>query len=326
VLEQNKCDPSVLSLLSGTHEHQLFACQMNDRFQELKLFVRAAETGSFSAAAREMGLSQPSVSRIISELEARLGVRLLLRTTRKIAPTEAGSAYLRKAKQILADLDEADEAAQGSESLKGVLRVAMSSTFCVRTVLPNLAAFLKNHPQLKFEFVAADLMHDLVAEGVDLAVRFGPLADSGFGVKRLPSLQRLLLASPRYIESRGMPQEPTELSAHDCIFGPTGNPNDPWKFERGIEKTSVKIEPRYLFTSAEALIACAKEGLGVARASALMCKEELESGMLIPVMSSYSLAPMEVSAVFPAGRIPSQKVRLFTVFLSDILSDTTSRD
>ena len=150
---------------------------MNDRFQELKLFVRAAETGSFSATAREMGLSQPSVSRIVSELEARLGVRLLLRTTRKIVSTEAGNAYLKRAKQILYELDEADEAAQGSASLKGIMRVAVSSTLCVRTILPNLSTFLQDHPHLKMEFLTADVMHDLVAEGVDMAIRFGPLAN-----------------------------------------------------------------------------------------------------------------------------------------------------
>lgn len=294
---------------------------MNDRFQELKLFVRAAETGSFSATAREMGLSQPSVSRIVSELEARLGVRLLLRTTRKIVSTEAGNAYLKRAKQILYELDEADEAARGSASLKGIMRVAVSSTLCVRTILPNLSTFLQDHPHLNMEFLTADVMHDLVAEGVDMAIRFGPLADSGFGVKKLATLKRLLLASPLYLEKHGVPQTPAELAQHDCIFGPTGAPSSPWEFKRGAEKIAVRVAPRYRFTSADALIACAREGLGIARASALMCKTELESGQLIPLLQDYALAPVEIHAVFPAGRSPSQKVRLFTALLSGILAD-----
>ncbi|MFM0088824.1 LysR family transcriptional regulator [Paraburkholderia sediminicola] len=294
---------------------------MNDRFQELRLFVRAAESGSFSATAREMGLSQPSVSRIVSELEARLGVRLLLRTTRKIVPTEAGIAYLKKANQLLLDLDEADEAARGGGSLKGTLRVAVSETLCIRTIIPNLQGFLDGHPQLKLEFLTADVMHDLVAEGVDMAIRFGPLPDSGFGVKKLATLRRLLMASPSYVEQHGAPKTPAELTQHDCIFGPTGVPTLPWEFTQGAGKISVKVDPRYSFTSAEALIACARAGLGIARASALMCKTELESGQLISLLSEFTLAPVEIHAVFPAGRMPSQKVRSFTEFLSGVLAD-----
>ncbi|KAA1009653.1 LysR family transcriptional regulator [Paraburkholderia panacisoli] len=294
---------------------------MNDRFQELRLFVRAGESGSFSAAAREMGLSQPSVSRIVSGLEARLGVRLLLRTTRKIVPTEAGHAYLKKAKQLLLDLEEADEAARGGGSLKGTLRVAVSETLCIRTILPNLRDFLDGHPQLKLEFLTADVMHDLVAEGVDMAIRFGPLPDSAFGVKKLATLRRLLMASPSYVEQHGAPKTPAELAHHDCIFGPTGVPTLPWEFTKGAEKIAVKIDPRYSFTSAEALIACAREGLGIARASVLMCKTELETGQLIALLPRFALAPVEIHAVFPAGRIPSQKVRSFTEFLAGVLAD-----
>ena len=295
---------------------------MNDRFQELRLFVRAAESGSFSAAAREMGLSQPSVSRIVSELEARLGVRLLLRTTRKIVLTEAGNAYLKKAKQILLDLDEADEAARGGESLKGTLRVAVSETLCIRTIIPNLRDFLGGHPQLKLEFLTADVMHDLVAEGVDMAIRFGPLPNSGFGVKKLATFKRLLMASPSYVERHGAPETPAELAGHDCIFGPTGAPTLPWEFTRGAEKISIQIDPRYAFTSAEAVIACAREGLGIARASAFMCKTELESGQLVSLLPEFVLAPVEIHAVFPAGRIPSQRVRTFTEFLAGVLADS----
>lgn len=156
---------------------------MNDRFQEMKLFVRVAGCGSFSAAALEMGLSQPSASRIVSELEARLGVRLLLRTTRKIVPTEAGNAYLKKAKQLLLDLDEADEVARGGGGLKGTLRVAVSETLCIRTIIPKLQGFLDDHPQLNLEFFTADVMYDLLAAGVDMAIGFGSLPDSGFGIR-----------------------------------------------------------------------------------------------------------------------------------------------
>ena len=293
---------------------------MKDRFQEMRLFVRAAETGSFSAAGRELGLSQPSVSRIVSELEARLGVRLLLRTTRKVVPTEAGLAYLNKARQILVELDEADDIARGADSLHGLLRVAVSSTLLVRSILPALPGFVPNHPKLRLEFLAADFMHDLVAESVDVAIRFGALPDSTFGVRKLATLQRVLLAAPAYLAARGTPRQPADLAGHDCIFGPSGNPAAPWEFERDGAATSVKIEPRYLFTSADALIACAAAGMGIVRASALMCRAELDSGALQPLLPDYALAPVAVHAVFPAGRVPSQKVRLFSDFLTGSLA------
>jgi len=294
---------------------------MNDRFQELKLFVRAAETGSFSAAAREMQLSQPSVSRIISELEERLGVRLLLRTTRKISPTEAGLAYLQRAKQILYDLEEADDVARGADSLTGLLRVAASTTLCVRSIIPHLPRFLQDHPQLRIEFLTADLMHDLIAESVDVAIRFGALQDSGFGARKLATFRRVLVASPSYAERRGTPQSPDELSGHDCLFGPTGNPALPWEFKKGKETVTAKVEPRFLFTSADALIASASAGLGIARVSALMCEAELKSGQLVELMPDYALASVDIHAVYPAGRVPSQKVRLFSEFLSRVFSE-----
>jgi DNA-binding transcriptional LysR family regulator len=293
---------------------------MGDRFLELNVFVRAAETGSFSATARELGLSQPSVSRIVSDLETRLGVKLMLRTTRRIVPTDAGAAFLQRARQILYDLDEADESARGADSLKGTLRIAVSTIVGVKTIIPSLPAFLQDHPQLKIEMLMADSMHDLVAEGVDVAIRLGRLEDSGFGAKKLATLDRLLLASPAYIAARGKPREPADLVQHDCVFGPSGVPSRPWVFYRDGAPVSVKVEPRFLMTSAEALIACAREGLGIARAAALMCRRELDAGELVPLMPGYSLDPVDVHAVFPAGRMPSQKVRLFTAHLSRILA------
>lgn len=294
---------------------------MNDRFQELKLFVRAAETGSFSATARDTGLSQPSVSRIISELEERLGVRLLLRTTRKIVPTDAGAAFLQKAKQILYELDEADEVARGVDSVKGLLRVAASPTMCIRTILPRLSGFLKDHPELRVEFLAADIMHDLVAESVDVAIRFGQLQDSGFGARHLATLERVLMASPAYIAQHGAPQTPDDLQQHDCIFGPTGLSTTPWTLHRDGKKIQVKVEPRFMLTSAEAIIASAREGLGLARAASVLCKNELDSGQLVRLLPGYTLDPVDIHAVYPAGRARSQKVRLFTAFLAEILAD-----
>ena len=152
--------------------------RMSDRLQELSVFVRAAETGNLSKVAREFGLSQPSVSRIVASLEARLGVKLLLRTTRRVTPTDAGAVFLERSRRILGDLDEAAHAARGVDSLHGVLRVVMSGAFATREVIPRLPAFLDQHPRLKIELRISDRTDDLVAEGVDLALRMGPLAAS----------------------------------------------------------------------------------------------------------------------------------------------------
>jgi DNA-binding transcriptional LysR family regulator len=282
---------------------------MSDRLQELTVFVRTAESGSFSRAARELGLSQPSVSRILGELEARLGVKLLLRTTRRVAPTEAGAAFLQRARQVLHELEAAEDAARGMDSLHGIIRIAMSATFGAREVIPRLPPFLAAHPLLRVELMMSDDQHDLVAEGVDVAIRFGPLADSGFGARLLASAPRLVVASPAYLAAHGVPTTPADLSSHECIFGPGAPGRQGWTFLRAAAAVSVDIEARMQVTSGEGVIACVKAGLGIAVASKWMCRAELDAGVLVTVLSDYSLEPVAVHAVFPGGPHPSSKVR-----------------
>jgi DNA-binding transcriptional LysR family regulator len=169
---------------------------MSDRFQQLALFVRVAETGSFSRAGRELGLPQPTVSRVIGALEARLGVKLLLRTTRKVTPTEAGAALLQRARIVLSELEEAEGAARGTDSFTGVLRVATPVTFGAREIAPRLGPFLEAHPALHIELLMADRRVDLLEEGVDLAIRLGPLDDSSFVSRRLASAPALPRRQP----------------------------------------------------------------------------------------------------------------------------------
>ena len=158
----------------------LFVQQMSDRLQELAVFVRAAESGSFSRAARELGLSQPSVSRIVSDLEARLGVTLLLRTTRRITVTDAGALFLERARGLLHELEEAEDAARGVDSLRGLIRIAMPVLYGIREIVPRMPDFMKAHPLLRVEFVVADELQNLIAEGADIAIRLGKLSDSSF--------------------------------------------------------------------------------------------------------------------------------------------------
>src|SRR5258708_1251256 len=202
---------------------------MSDRLQELAVFVRAAESGSFSRAARELGLSQPSVSRIIGELETRLGATLLLRTTRRITVTDAGATFLERSREILAEIEDPEDAAPPIDSLRGTIRLAIPVVYGTREVIPRLAKFLALHPLLHVELSVADHRQDLVAEGADIAIRTGDLDDSAFGARRLQTLQMMLVATPSYLAAPGVPKTPADLPPHDSLsaprnFAPTNSP------------------------------------------------------------------------------------------------------
>jgi DNA-binding transcriptional LysR family regulator len=292
---------------------------MSDRLQELAIFVRAAETGSFSRAARELGTSQPSISRTVAALEARLGVKVFQRTTRRVTLTDAGSVLLERARDILSEIDQAEDAARGTDSLRGLLKVAMPIAFGIREVIPRLPAFLLGHPQLRVDFGMADEAEDLVAEGVDVALRLGVLAVSGFGARKLASAPRMVLASPGYVRARGAPATLDDLAQHDCIFGPGASGQKGWIFlERGPKRPMTGIE-RFTVASAEGVIALAKAGLGIAVASLWMCRAELAAGDLMQVLPEFRLDHVDVHAVFPGGRQPSRKVRALTDYLAEAL-------
>ena len=214
---------------------------MSDRLQELGIFVRAAETGSFSRTARELGTTQPSISRTVAALEARLGVKLFLRTTRRITLTDAGYMLLQRARLILPEIDAAEDAARGTDDLRGVLKLAMPVAFGIREVIPRLPAFLADHPQLKLDLAMADGAEDLVAEGVDMALRLGKLADSGFGARKLASAPRFLVASPSYLGRRGTPVALDDLTRHDCVFGPGASGRSGWASLGGKSEQSLTL-------------------------------------------------------------------------------------
>jgi len=289
---------------------------MSDRLLELNAFVRAAETGSFSRVAREFGVSQPSVSRMVANLEARLGVKLLLRTTRQVSTTDAGAALLERARHVLGELDDAMDAARGVDSLGGALRVAMPGAFGTREVIPRLPGFLAQHPQLRIELLISDRTDDLVAEGAEMALRLGHLADSGFGARLLATAPRFVVAAPAYLARRGHPRTLADLSGHDCIVGPGFSDRRGWSFRRSGAVTSLAVQGRVKVASAEGVIACVKAGLGIAVASQWMCRAELATGELVPILHDYQLDPVEVHAVYPGGRRPSIKVRAFSDYLA----------
>jgi len=296
---------------------------MSDRLRELTAFVRAGETGSFSRVARELGVSQPSISRMVADLEARLGVKLLLRTTRHVTPTDAGRVFLERARQILGDLDDAENVARGVDSLRGTLRVALSGAFGTREVIPRLPGFAARHPKLGIELLMSDRTEDLIAEGADMALRLGPLPDSGFGARLLAKAPRLAVGSPGYIERRGTPQTPADLARHDCILGPGLSGRTGWSFMRSGKAASVTVEGSIKVTSADGVIACAKAGLGIAIASQWMCRAELEAGEVVAILSDYQLDWAELHAVYPGAVASLSRYEPFPIILR--LSSCTKR-
>jgi DNA-binding transcriptional LysR family regulator len=284
---------------------------MSDRWQEMTVFVRVAEGGSLSRAARELKLSQPSVTRIVGTLEDRLGTKLLLRTTRSISLTDAGAIYLERAKDLLAEMEEADQATRGVDSLHGVIRIAMPLMYGTRAVIPALTTFLARYADLKVELFMSDARQNLISDRVDLAIRLnvGPLEDSSFGVRKLALVERIVVAAPTYISAYGVPANPAELAQHDCIVQHGSFGSESWRFIRNETVTSVNIRARLWINSAPGVLAAAVAGLGIALGTQVMVGEEMRTGKLIQLLDEYRLEPAEVYAVFPAGRKPSAKVR-----------------
>jgi DNA-binding transcriptional LysR family regulator len=288
---------------------------MNDRFYSLMLFARVARTGSFSSAGREMGISQPSASRIVAMLEKQVGAALLTRTTRAVTLTEAGTDYLARVEAILAALDEADHAARGTGELRGVLRIAMSTSSAVRSVLPRLARFTDLHPRLRIEFVLNDEKQDLVGDAVDVALRIGSLADSSAVARKVGVVHRALAASPAYLAKAGTPLMPSELPDHSIIVGPAGRGMEGWIFKKNGKTISVRVDGRFILNAAEGATAAAVAGLGIISSGALGMLKELESGSLVRVLPDWEMGSADIHLVLPAGRAAKPSARAFADFI-----------
>ena len=293
---------------------------MNDRLLQLALFVRTVESGSFSKAAREFGLSQPSVSRAIATLERRLGVKLLVRTTRQVSATDAGEALLGRARDALLAIDDAESAARGADRLSGVLRVALPPEYAVRRIVPLLPAFFARHPLLKIDLMMSDRYENLIAEGADLALRIGDLPDSSFVARKLESARRLFVAAPSYLARRGAPMSLADLARHDLISGPIGAGDETWAARRDGHVERQAVSPRIHTRSATGVVVCVAAGLGVACASIWMCAAALASGEVVEILADYTLDPVQAYVVFPAGRRPSQRARAFSDYLEQALA------
>jgi DNA-binding transcriptional LysR family regulator len=292
---------------------------MSDRLLALRLFARIARTGSFSRAGRELGLSQPSASRIAAELEREVGAGLITRTTRGLTLTEAGADYLARIEPILVALEEADHAARGTGELRGTLRVSLPLGFGAREVIPRLPPFMELHPALHIDLSLNDRYQDLVTEGIDIALRFGALADASTVARRLDSWPRLLVASPAYVARAGMPDAPEGLVNHQVIVGPLGIGLDSCTFQRNGCTTTVRVQGRLTTSANQGATAAAVASLGMALVCLGECRLELASGTLVEVLADWQMEPFELHAVFAAGRAAKPSARAFAEYLATAL-------
>lgn len=283
-----------------------------DRLQAMEVFVRVVESGSFSAAARDLRIGQPNVSKLIAALEEHLQVRLLVRTTRQVHPTEAGQAFYERARRTLAEADEAETAARGlGKGLDGRLRVSAPVTFARLHVIPRIGGFLDAHPDLTVDFVLDDRFVDLMGENIDVALRGGELSDSSLTARKLATCARLVVASPAYLARMGTPSTPRDLLEHTALVYTQGLIAEEWRFQGASGETSVRIPTRLSFSAAEGVREAVIAGLGLAISSRWVMQPELESGSVVPVLTDWTLPNADLWALFPTGRLPTAKARAF---------------
>ena len=287
---------------------------MTDRFDAINLFIRVARTRSFSVAARERGVSQPTVSRAIAGLEKELGVALLARTPRAVTLTEAGTDYFSRVEVALNALDEATDAVRGSGVLSGTLRIGTCSSFGRRVLIPRLPAFMAAHPQLRVTLLLEDHRQDLIAQGIDVALRFGALEDSCAVARRLRSWPRIAAASPGYLTKFGVPHCPADLANFQVFAGP-GNNGAGVTLRQGSEVSSVKVDCRVAVSTNEGRIAAAVAGMGIVISTSGSCDQELADGTLVRVLEGWDLGDVDLHAVYALGRQARPAARAFTEFL-----------
>lgn len=287
----------------------------------METFVRVVDTGSFSAAARQLRVGQPAISKAIAQLEDRLGVRLLLRSTHGLTPTEAGQNFYEHAKRSIEEADQADMAARGAgAALSGRLRISAAVTFARIHIVPYLASFLEEHPGLDLEIILDDRNVDLIEAGIDVALRLGELPDSTLTARKIGQSQRVVVGTPDYFKNSSEPNSPAELVAHQAIIYDIGGGGAVWTFQQGTAQTSVTVTGRLRVTAAEGVREAVFSGMGLAISSEWMFAPELKSGMVKAVLTDWGLPPVDLWAVFPTGRNPSTKARAFVSFIEAHLS------
>jgi DNA-binding transcriptional LysR family regulator len=285
-----------------------------DRFASMTAFVKTVETGSFAAAAGVLGMSPQMVAKHVTWLEARLGTRLLNRTTRRQSLTELGQVYFERCKLVLADVDWADALADETQGApRGRLRVNAPVSFGTYSLMPVITRYLKRHPAVEVDLVLSDRFVDLVEEQFEAVFRIGPLADSSLMARGLAPFRLVACASPDYLRERGMPATPLDLETHECLayassIGPT--PND-WRFLRGEETYKVDVKHRLRVNDAKALLTAALEGFGIVFIAEDLARADLRSGRLIKVLPDYETPSRPIHVIYHPDRRQTPKLKSF---------------
>ncbi|HBH38162.1 MAG TPA: LysR family transcriptional regulator [Curvibacter sp.] len=292
-----------------------------DRLQAMQVFVRVVETGSFSKAAKEFSVTQPTVTKLVAAIEERLKVRLLNRNTRGVSVTESGALYYEKCKSIVREAEEADNIVRLRQTqAQGLLRVGTSVAFGRRVVTPLALEFMAKHPQVQLDLSFEDRYTDLVANGIDVAIRMGKLADSTLGARFLGVNPWLMVASPKYLRKHGTPKQATDLSRHPALIYSSVLGDDVWRMNtpKG-ESLTVPVAGRLRSNNLSAVLAAVRNGYGIAAMPHYVASDSLKSGQVVEVLKGHTLPEQEIHAVFPSPKLVPGKVMAFIAYLQSRL-------
>lgn len=289
-----------------------------DKLLWMRCFVRAVETGSFSAVARELRIGQPNVSRHVAALEKSLGTRLLHRSTRQMVATAEGQRYYTQARQALDIIAQAEAEAHGEHHPHGLLRIACPESIGAELLIPALPDFLQRYPHVDVELRLGDAYIDLVAEGIDIAIRGGSLRDSSLRARRIGQSQRICVASAAYLERRGIPLEPGDLTAHECIiYTLLAAANGSWPFKDG----DLKVGGRVRLNSLDGIRRAVLNDLGIAYLPAWMVAKELQSGELVALLTGHTAPRVPVNVLYSAERHLPQRASVFIEWIAQVLAN-----
>lgn len=290
-----------------------------DRLDAMQMFVRVVETGSFTRVAQEFATTQPTVTKQIAAMEARLKVRLLNRNTRGVSLTEPGTLYYERCKAIVSDVAEAESVVQVRQhQVHGQLRIGSSVAFGRRVVIPLALEFMQHNPQVEVDLSFEDRYTDLVANGIDVALRLGKLADSSLGARTLGVNPWVLVASPQYLKKHGTPRRPSDLKDHATLIYSSVQGNDVWRL-RGAsgEAVSVPVTGRLRSNNLSALLAAARAHMGIAALPCYVAHESIRAGRVVELLKTCRLPEQEIHAVYPSPRLVPQKVQAFIAFVQE---------
>jgi DNA-binding transcriptional LysR family regulator len=283
-----------------------------DRLQAMTAYLAVVDAGGFAPAARKLNVSPPVVTRAVAELEERLGVRLLTRTTRVVRVTDAGARYAEDCRRILAEITDAEDAATGTHSApRGRLSVTSPVLFGGAYVMPIVTQYFTRHPEVDVSCWFLDRIVNLVDEGVDIAIRIGDLPDSSLHAVRVGYVRRVVCASPKYLARCGIPTRPDDLAAHTIVSASGVTPSPEWRFNEAGRSRAVKLRPRLTTTTNDSAIAAAVAGFGLTRLMSYQVARHLKAGSLKTVLTAFEPAPLPIHVVHREGRNASQKVRAF---------------